>query len=139
MELFFGWILFSIVAGAIAGSKGRSGFGYFFLSLVLSPLIGIILAWALPALNAHAEAGGPSPATHVKCPDCRELVLKEARVCKHCGCRLIPESEQPPKSIEQLMAEYGVSKDIEGKYWFRSFRYDRAEDAVRYARKIAGD
>lgn len=29
--------------------------------------------------------------THVRCPDCRELVLKSAKVCKHCGCRLIPQ------------------------------------------------
>jgi hypothetical protein len=27
--------------------------------------------------------------THVKCPDCRELVLKDARKCKHCGSSLI--------------------------------------------------
>lgn len=34
---------------------------------------------------------GPTPETHVRCPDCRELILKEARKCKHCGCRLIPQ------------------------------------------------
>lgn len=34
---------------------------------------------------------GPSPETHVKCPDCRELILKDARKCKHCGCNLIPQ------------------------------------------------
>lgn len=33
----------------------------------------------------------PTPETHVKCPDCRELVLNEARVCKHCGCKLVPQ------------------------------------------------
>ena len=33
----------------------------------------------------------PTPGTHVACPDCRELVLKNARVCKHCGCKLIPQ------------------------------------------------
>lgn len=32
-----------------------------------------------------------SPDTHVKCPDCRELVLKDARKCKHCGCALVPQ------------------------------------------------
>lgn len=37
------------------------------------------------------QAAGPTPDTHVKCPDCAELVLKEARVCKHCGCRLVPQ------------------------------------------------
>lgn len=35
-------------------------------------------------------ATGASPQTHVKCPDCAELILKEAKVCKHCGCKLIP-------------------------------------------------
>lgn len=33
----------------------------------------------------------PTPETHVKCPDCAELVKREARVCKHCGCKLIPQ------------------------------------------------
>jgi hypothetical protein len=32
-----------------------------------------------------------TPDTHVKCPDCRELVLKDARKCKHCGCALVPQ------------------------------------------------
>jgi hypothetical protein len=27
--------------------------------------------------------------THVKCPDCRELVLKDARKCEHCGFIII--------------------------------------------------
>lgn len=32
-----------------------------------------------------------TPETHVKCPDCRELVIKDARKCKHCGCALVPQ------------------------------------------------
>lgn len=28
--------------------------------------------------------------THVKCPDCRELVLSDARKCRHCGSALLP-------------------------------------------------
>lgn len=34
---------------------------------------------------------GPTPETHVKCPDCAELIKREARICKHCGCKLIPQ------------------------------------------------
>ena len=37
-------------------------------------------------------APGPTPETHSRCPDCKELVLKEARVCKHCGCKLVPQT-----------------------------------------------
>ncbi len=29
--------------------------------------------------------------THVKCPDCAELVLREAKKCRHCGCALVPQ------------------------------------------------
>lgn len=42
-------------------------------------------------VQPHDVGLTPSPLSHVKCPDCAELVLKEARVCKHCGCRLIPQ------------------------------------------------
>jgi|JI10StandDraft_1071094.scaffolds.fasta_scaffold1798142_1 hypothetical protein len=38
------------------------------------------------------DSSAPSPETHVKCPDCRELVLKDARTCKHCGCKLVPQA-----------------------------------------------
>ena len=37
------WLGFSILVGALASGKGCSGVGYFFLSLLLSPIIGIII------------------------------------------------------------------------------------------------
>lgn len=135
MEIFLGWLFFSIVAGVIAGSKGRSGFGYFLLSIFLSPLIGLLLAIGMPAITPETGAGGnssqPTPDTHVKCPDCRELVLKDARKCKHCGCALIPEAEQ---TEEQIMAKHGIAKN--GRlYIYKEWRYDNLKDAVRQAEK----
>jgi hypothetical protein len=44
MEIFVIWLALSILAGIIANRKGRSGIGFFLLSLVLSPLVGIIAA-----------------------------------------------------------------------------------------------
>lgn len=38
-----------------------------------------------------AKGMRPTGDTHVKCPDCAELVKREARVCKHCGCKLVPQ------------------------------------------------
>ena len=38
-----------------------------------------------------AGSGEASPDTHVRCPDCAELVRREARKCKHCGCALVPQ------------------------------------------------
>lgn len=37
------WLLFCIGVGALADSRGRSGFGYFLLSFLLSPLLGLIV------------------------------------------------------------------------------------------------
>lgn len=91
--LYAGWFLLAVVIGIGADGRGRSGFGWFLLSLLLSPLVGFVLLVLLPPLNKQ-QSTAPSPQTHVKCPDCAELVLAEARVCKHCGARLIPLTEQ---------------------------------------------
>lgn len=89
MELFFFWFFLSTLCGVMAGKANRSGFGYFVLAMIISPIICFILL----AILGKSETGSqePSPDTHVKCPDCRELILKDARVCKHCGCHLVPQ------------------------------------------------
>lgn len=48
MEIFFSWIIFSFVAGAV-GSSRKIGFWLaFLLSIFLSPLIGLIIAFSSP-------------------------------------------------------------------------------------------
>ena len=86
MEFLLGWLAFSIVVGMIADSRGRGGLFWFFISIILSPLLGVIMLLLMPVV-----AKEPTPETHVKCPECAELVLKEAKLCKHCGTRLIPQ------------------------------------------------
>lgn len=96
MEIFLGWLVCSIVIGVIASSRGRSGFAWFLIAALLSPLIGLILVLVFPKLGQAAaavdETGQKITAdSHVRCPDCRELVRKDARKCKHCGTALIPQ------------------------------------------------
>jgi hypothetical protein len=69
-----------VVVGVIASARGRSGFGYFLLSIILSPLIGLLIVAFSPSLR-----DAPSAETHVKCPMCAEPILKAALKCKHCG------------------------------------------------------
>jgi hypothetical protein len=98
MEIVVGWIAFSIVAGVIAGAKNRSAFGCFLLSLLLSPLIGIILAAAMPRIETapSVEAvDAPSGAGRVPCPMCSELIMPTAKVCRFCG-HPIPPPPPPP-------------------------------------------
>lgn len=95
MEIAIFWFIGAIIVGIIAGSKGRTGFGYFILSLIISPLLAGILVLALgstkpaPVVVAGEAA---SPETHVRCPECRELVRFDARKCKHCGTALVPQT-----------------------------------------------
>lgn len=92
MEIVLGWLVFAVVVGIIASSRGRSGFSWFLLACVLSPILAVILVALMPSKKAPSGEELPSPRTHIKCPDCKELVIKDARVCKHCGCRLVPQT-----------------------------------------------
>lgn len=53
----------------------------------------------------------PTPRTHVKCPDCRELVRKDASKCKHCQATLIPQQIEeeiiPQSNAENLGRKVG--------------------------------
>lgn len=47
---------------------------------------------ALQRGRRQAGADAPSPATHVRRPDCRELVRMDATRCRHCGVALVPQA-----------------------------------------------
>ncbi|KAB0586186.1 hypothetical protein [Comamonas kerstersii] len=97
MEIFLLWLLLSVAVGVWASKRGRSFWGWMLFSLLLSPLVGFVfVAIAGKAGDAawpRDELGQPiTPETHVHCPDCRELVRKDARKCKHCQTALIPQT-----------------------------------------------
>jgi membrane protein DedA with SNARE-associated domain len=48
------WFALSVLAGIVASKKADRG-GYFFLSLFLSPLIGLLAAALLPAIEKGAK------------------------------------------------------------------------------------
>ncbi|WP_422638304.1 TM2 domain-containing protein [Undibacterium umbellatum] len=45
----------------------------------------------LDHIGGTFSVSGITPDTHVKCPDCRGFVPKEAKVCQHCNCKLVPQ------------------------------------------------
>lgn len=96
MGYAFGWLTFSIIVGVAASGRGRSGFAWFFISALISPLLGFILLLVMPkigdaALLRDISGEAITPETHVRCPDCRELVRADAKKCKHCGSALLPQ------------------------------------------------
>lgn len=82
------WIFFGFVTSIVAWSRGRSFIDWLFYGTFFG-VFALIRVVALPSLKA--QPGEPTPETHLRCPDCQELVFKTARVCKHCGCRLVPQ------------------------------------------------
>lgn len=95
MEIFFLWLGLAIAVGFLAAKFGRSGFGWFMLACIISPLLAGIFLLIAGDKNSKVlkdETGAPiTPETHVHCPDCRELVRKDARKCRHCHTALVPQ------------------------------------------------
>ncbi len=91
------WLVFSIMVGLYANSKGRSGLGFFFLSLILSPLIGLIVALLVKPDAKKIEQAVLATGENKKCPYCAEIIKREAIVCRFCG-REVPAEQKPQES-----------------------------------------
>jgi hypothetical protein len=88
MEWWFFWLVLAGVIGAVAAARNRSGFGWFVIAVLISPLLaGLVLA-----LLGRGDAGvvAVTAATHRQCTECREWVRRDARLCKHCRSKLDP-------------------------------------------------
>lgn len=85
MIIFFSWFLFAILVGALASSKGRSGIGYFFLSIIISPLLGLLVILVAGDNKEAIEKAKVESGAEVKCYFCAELIKREAKICKHCS------------------------------------------------------
>ena len=106
MELFVVWVFLSIGAGAIAGSKGRSAGGFFLLSLVLSPVVGIIAA--LVASRSHRRQQGSESAEDELADGSFEVVVTMS------GGSSYGQLEGPTSTSEQCWLKPGVRTSVKG-------------------------
>ena len=103
--LFF-WLFFSVLVGILAHNRGRVGFGWFVLSVMLSPLLMGLLVLVLRDASRPVAPVDNSP--QIRCPDCRELIRADARKCKHCGITLIPQVIETDRGVwTEIAGEVG--------------------------------
>lgn len=99
MEIFFLWLMCSILGAAILSRYNKAGTG-FLLGAILGPF-GVLFALvmrsgenkkeeqkrhdeqmkAMADLKANQETSKPER----ECPYCAESIFAKAKVCKHCG------------------------------------------------------
>ncbi|MFO8086826.1 MAG: hypothetical protein R6T91_03325, partial [Bacteroidales bacterium] len=96
MDLLFILIIFGIICAIIASNKGRSGFGWFIIGLLLGPL-GVILALVVSKNKDKITREDKIPRNVIdrrdkktlhlerECPDCISTISAKASVCKFCG------------------------------------------------------
>ena len=83
---FFAVLAFALVVNAclsavvayVARLRNKSAAGFFWLSFLLSFIVGILVLIAVPSENAIATA------TRLRCPHCDELASRNAKICPHC-------------------------------------------------------
>ncbi|WP_070414677.1 zinc ribbon domain-containing protein [Pseudomonas lundensis] len=93
MEYLIVWLAAAGVCAYFAKQKGRSVGGWFVLGFLL-PVVALVILWVLPSLGFDdaksqeiARKYGVS-SRYRKCPECAELVQREATKCKHCQAEL---------------------------------------------------
>jgi hypothetical protein len=80
------WVVCGVFTAIVASSKGRGTWGWFFAGFLFGP-IALFAVGFMPAAIAGAMQR--------KCPACAELILREAKRCKHCGAEVEPLPELP--------------------------------------------
>ena len=83
----YGWTAITFLAAIITSGIAWLVFPFFANGVHRSSLLKS--GW-LP--EGQAREFTVSPETHVRCPDCKELIRKDARVCKHCRSALVPQA-----------------------------------------------
>ena len=87
MEILLLALALGLIPAFIAHKKGRSFFGFWIYG---APILIVALPHAILAKpdQARLEARMLSDGASRKCPQCAEIIKREARICRYCGTAL---------------------------------------------------
>lgn len=125
------WLIFAVVVGVAANARGRSGFGWFLIALLVSPLVALILVLVMRKIEPPVAQ--PKISTDERpCPFCAETIKKAAIKCRHCGSdvpAVIEEIARREQFFERpdgmpiaeyhevLAAKYEITRSGAGYVW----------------------
>lgn len=106
LSIVAGWLLVIglvaawLVARAASG-RGRSGFGWLLLALLMTPPLAGLLLLLLPdrAENRQRLLASRGRAGLRLCPSCAEVIRAEARCCRYCGVDLVRLDRQSQPAV----------------------------------------
>ena len=130
------WLVLCLLVASTARKKGRSGSGYFFLAFMFSPVLALIIL-LIAGDSDNKKLAGLKQEEEIKskirrdekeydskkCPDCAEIIKKEAKVCRYCR-RTFSEAElfkitenvphsEPSITIEESKKEIKYKQNLE--------------------------
>jgi hypothetical protein len=92
MMVFLIWTVLAVLVGIWASKWHQPGFAFALLAMGISPLLASLILLGMGKGRPKDPSTGlpvQAPATR-KCPHCAELVLAEAKLCKHCHQPITP-------------------------------------------------
>lgn len=99
MEILLFWLGLSVIVGVAANTRGRNGVGWFFISILISPLLAGLLVLALPRIETQAQLDKRNMRP---CPLCAEPIRMEARLCPHCRSEVSPVDPRFAKEYPEM-------------------------------------
>lgn len=80
-----GGFFLAAFVGFLAWKRGRSALLFFVVSLIFSPLIGLLIVLLLGKSQEGLIIQKLASGKYKKCPHCAELMKVDAQICPYCG------------------------------------------------------
>jgi hypothetical protein len=104
--IFLIGLFLCVIVGVAASARGRNGFGWFMLSLFITPLLAVLLVVAMPKREQEMELYGRDLLTKRKCPYCFSIMPATAPVCAACTRESAPLTQARIEEIKRQVPAF---------------------------------